>query len=196
MFRSSPQRWTDNWHSLDLAINNLNLDNLSILNGDDLIVNTSNKAFFSQSCWSRMKGSAVKLCTVAQPCFLECTANYAFEMCGKLCRWWMLRKACRLLSIKALPPSPLNLNQPTSSHSGPPAPQWDNSDLIIAFIHPPKAVIANSDDLSPIMMTFMASPLTYHLMTRSLGALWALTSRWWWVFWGECGETVQSYHQC
>ena len=51
----------------------------------------------------------------------------------------------RLLSIKYSPL--LNLNQPTS-HSGPAAPQWDNSDLIIAFIQPPKPVIANSDDLA------------------------------------------------
>ena len=51
----------------------------------------------------------------------------------------------RLLSIKHSPL--LNLNQPTS-HSWPAAPQWDNSDLIIAFIQPPKPVIANSDDLA------------------------------------------------
>ena len=51
-----------------------------------------------------------------------------------------------LLSIKHSPL--LNLNQPTSSHSGPAGPQWDNSDLIIAFIQPPKPVIANSDGLA------------------------------------------------
>ena len=50
-----------------------------------------------------------------------------------------------LLSIKHSPL--LNLNQPTS-HSGPAGPQWDNSDLIIAFIQPPKPVIANSHHLA------------------------------------------------
>ena len=64
----------------------------------------------------------------------------------------------RLLSIKYSPL--LNLNQPTS-HSGPAAPQWDNSDLIIAFIQPPKPVIANSDDLANNDDIHRAAPLKY-----------------------------------
>ena len=63
-----------------------------------------------------------------------------------------------LLSIKYSPL--LNLNQPTS-HSGPAAPQWDNSDLIIAFIQPPKPVIANSDDLANYDVIHGAAPLKY-----------------------------------
>ena len=50
----------------------------------------------------------------------------------------MLSTAVGLLSIK----HSSRTNRPAT-----PAPQWDNSDLIIAFTHPPKPVSANSDDL-------------------------------------------------
>ena len=94
----------------------------------------------------------------------------------------MSSKACRLLSIKhppPLPPSP-NLSQPTS-HSSPAARQWDNSDLIIAFIPPPEPVIANSDDLAnkddilgfPIRIPFDDYDTNWYLLNSVKGNIFS-----------------------
>ena len=99
-------------------------------------------------------------------------ANYATVM--------NVEQGLSTVKYQAEHPPSLNLNQPTS-HSGPPAPQWDNSDLIIAFIPPPEPVIANSDDLAnkddilgfPIRIPFDDYDTNWYLLNSVKGNIFS-----------------------
>ena len=58
----SPNKFYLRWTHLHSQSLKTLFDNPSLCDRDDLIVNTFNKAFFSQSCWSRIRGAVQYTC--------------------------------------------------------------------------------------------------------------------------------------